>query len=563
MFSVLKKNRLYFIISIVSLIAFIFLCVRDSPINLAEAVSITKNVIKPYPTSYPYQKGAVIPATAYIEYNEVYNHESVIPPQCYTKTDGEHNPCYTCHQTYRIDKDRSNKMNDGVLQGQYAFSDLGVMNHWKNLFVDRRPLIKHISNEQISVYIAEDNYKNLITKQTADTSWQGEITPLKNLAHPDIAFDKHGVAKDNSHWIAFTYKPFPSTFWPTNGSTSDAMIRLPKAFREIKGQYNQDVYFTNLALLEITMTENETISLPAISEKNITIDINKDGRLSDHVTEINRQSHYVGDAKNIALQHTLYPEGTEFLHTVRYIGVDKEGGIYNAPRMKELRYMKKHRFKTPQNLASGYYIEQKEKNSENLPQVQQLGDSGINNNFGWILNGYIEDEQGELRHQNTQELAFCSGCHKTIGSTLDQTFSFPRKVSGAKGWGYQNLAIQHDAPNKGEKQGEFLTYFQRVGGGDEFRQNTEMLSRWFDVNGNVNKKKVASVKSIYDLIMPSPKRAMQLNKAYYTIVKEQSYIFGRDAMLSEATNVLKNIDEDIAPLAVENRYQWDIRLDWD
>jgi len=29
----------------------------------------------------------------------LYNREAVIPPQCYTKTEGVNNPCYTCHQT--------------------------------------------------------------------------------------------------------------------------------------------------------------------------------------------------------------------------------------------------------------------------------------------------------------------------------------------------------------------------------------------------------------------------------------------------------------------------------
>lgn len=224
--------------------------------------------------------------------------------------------------------------------------------------------------------------------------------------------------------------------------------------------------------------------------------------------------------------------------------------------------MKKHRFKSRENLASTYYLEQKEKNSENLPQVQQVGDRGINTNVGWILNGYIEDEKGELRHQYDQELAFCSGCHKTIGSTLDQTFSFPRKVDGAKGWGYQNLAVQKDVPNIGETQGEFLTYFERVGGGDEFRQNTEMLKKWFTPEGKVNREKVKGVANLYELITPSPERAMALNKAYLTIVKEQSFIYGRDANLSSSENVLKTVDEAIAPLAEEHRYQWDIRLDW-
>ncbi len=533
---------------------------EEKPVIMAKS---TQNQLLPEQAKqYPYQQDQNIPATAYIEHNEMYNHETVIPPQCYTKTDGVNNPCYACHQTYRDDKSRSNQMNDGALQGEYQFSDLGIKNHWKNLFIDRRPLIKNISNEQIQHWVTQDNYSTFTRKQQQDGTWRGEHTPIENLAYPEKAFDSQGLAQDGSYWVAFNYKPFPSTFWPTNGSTGDAMIRLPKAFRELNGNYSRDIYFANLALVEMAMKDSNAISLPTVSEQNIGLDLNNDGILANEVNTIVRQNTYVGDAQNIELAHTLYPQDTEFLHTVRYIGVKEDGSIYNAPRMKEVRYMKKHRFKTPQNLASEYYLEQKEKNSENLPQVKQLGDKGINTNFGWIINGYIEDEQGELRHQYDQELAFCSGCHKTIGSTLDQTFSFPRKVDGAKGWGYQNLAVQHDAPNVGEEKGEFLTYLERVGGGDEFRQNGEMLQRWFNADGKVNVKKVAQAKSIYELITPSPQRAMDLNKAYFTIVKEQSFLFGRDAALTPATNVLEEIDESQPPLAAEHRYQWDLRLDW-
>ena len=111
-------------------------------------------------------------------------------------------------------------------------------------------------------------------------------------------------------------------------------------------------------------------------------------------------------------------------------------------------------------------------------------------------------------------------------------------------------------PNLGEQQGEFLTYLQRVGGGDEFRQNTEMLTRWFNDDGSVNLRKVTSVANLYELITPSPARAMALNKAYYTIVKEQSYLFGRDATLTEAKNVLKQVDDNMAPLEPAHQYQW-------
>jgi len=510
----------------------------------------------------PYSEGDTIPAMAYIEHQEIYNAESVIPPQCYTKTESTNNPCYACHQSYKESPNRPNAMNDGDLQGEYQFSDLGTKNHWKNLFVDRTKLIEKISDNEIKQWISQDNYADFIEEFSTNKSWKGEVTPIKNLANPNEAFDSKGLAKDGSHWVAFNYKPFPSTFWPTNGSTGDAMIRLPRAFREKNGKFSVDIYFANLALVEMTMKGIKSISTIPVSEQVIGLDVDGNNQLTSSVSQINLRSHYLGDARNIVVNNLLYPENTEFLHTVRYIGVNDDGTIYNAQRMKEVRYMKKHSFKDKAELASEYYLEAKEKHFENLPQVHLLGDKGVNSNMGWTLNAYIENAKGELRHQNSQELAFCAGCHKTIGSTLDQTFSFPRKVEGSGGWGYINLARQEDAPNIGENQGEILTYFQRVGGGDEFRQNKEMLQRWFNKDGTVNSEKVSSAKSVYELITPSSQRALKLNKAYLSIVREQSYIFGRDATLTSASNVFKQVDESQAPLPPEHRYDWDMRLDW-
>lgn len=509
-----------------------------------------------------YQPGEAIPAMAYIEHNEVYNAESVIPPQCYTKTDGVNNPCYACHQTYSRDEQRPNILSDGSLQGSYDFSDLGFTNHWKNLFVDRRPLIEKISDDDIKQWINQDNYSDYIQNLKADKAWKGEIPEIENLAFPEQAFGKLGLANDGSYWVAFNYKPFPSTFWPTNGSTGDAMIRLPNSFREISGQFSQDVYFANLALVEMALKDTQSTDLPTVSEKVIGVDINADGRLDSEVNTIARQDNYLGDASAVKLAKMLYPEGTEFLHTVRYIGVDDAGNIFNAPRMKEVRYMKKHKFRSKASLKASYEREIKEKAFGQLPQTISNGDKGINNTFGWTINGHIEDENGQLRPQHHQEMMFCNGCHRTLGATFDQTFSFPRKVDGAKGWGYFDLTAMSDVPNIGEQQGEFLTYMQRVGGGDEFRQNKEMLQRWFNPDGSVNVEKVESVDSLYDLITPSPRRALDLNKAYLTIVKEQSYLFGRDATLVEATNVLREVDDSQAPLQEENRFEWDMRLNW-
>lgn len=471
------------------------------------------------------------PAKAYLQHNETYNPESVIPPQCYTKTEGDKNPCYICHQSYQ-DPLRPNYVKDASLQGNYEFSDEGMKNSWKNLFKDRSKEIEKISDSEILEWISQDNYQVLISRLKNDESWSGEIANIDQLAFPKKAFHANGIAKDNSHWVAYNYKPLPSSFWPTNGSTGDAMIRLPEIFRKINGVYSEAIYQNNLDLLEKNIKGSTT------------------------------PEYYLGDASHVRIAHMLYPQDTEFLHTVRYIGLDENSKVFNAPRMKEVRYMKKAKFKSASALKSSYFIEAKEKHLGQLPQTINIGDRGIDNGFGWIINGYIEDEHGQLRQQNKQELAFCNGCHKTLGSTIDQIFSFSRKLEGKDGWGYIDLTKIKDVPSLNTEKGEFLTYFERVGGGDEFRQNEEMLSRWFHPDGQVNHQAINELDSIYPLITPSRERALALNKAYKVIVAEQSYIFGRDAVLRPAKNVLQLVDTQVKPLKREHRYQWDIRLNW-
>jgi hypothetical protein len=81
-----------------------------------------------------------------------------------------------------------------------------------------------------------------------------------------------------------------------------------------------------------------------------------------------------------------------------------------------------------------------------------------------------------------------------------------------------------DAPTVGESDGEFLQYLRRIGGGDEFRQNGEMLNRFFNADGSVDEAAVAAEADVYELIDSSRERALQLNKAYWLIAREQSFI---------------------------------------
>ena len=488
------------------------------------------------------------------------NAEAPIPPQCYTDTRGKHNPCYVCHQEKRTD--RENVIDDGGLQLEYAFSDVGMTNHWKNLFKDRSKEVAKITDEEILKWINTDNYSALASRLKTK-EFKGWTPDLKNLQLGVEAFDDQGFAKDGSQWVAFNYKPLPSTFWPTNGSTDDVMIRLAKPFRtNSDGKYSRDIYKANLAIVEARIKGRAEITSLPINEKNIGVDLDKDGALGT-ATKVSRTKNYVGEAKDYFIDDYLYPEGTEFLHTVRYVGISDTNEIVVPPRMKEVRYMKKWRGYSKPVYARQYELENFGKEAGRLPRYSLLGDLGLDNSFGWSLQGFIEDSHGELRTLTYEENLFCMGCHTSVGSTIDKTFSFARKVDGGSGWSYINLKGMPDAPNIGESKGEIATYLERVGGGGEFRSNPEMHARWFNADDSLNHKAIASAKDVYELITPSPERALELNKAYRVIVKNQNYIYGRDATVTPPANVYDFIDNKTAPTLPQDKYvKWDIRLDW-
>ncbi|QJE97448.1 hypothetical protein [Luteolibacter luteus] len=488
------------------------------------------------------------------------NGEAVVPPQCYTRTEIRHNPCYVCHQD-PIDG-RENVMADADLQEAYSFSDMGMTNHWKNLFEDRTARAAAISDEEILRYIGEDNYSEL-SSRLREKDFKGWIPDLQNLHLGKDAFDVQGFAKDGSDWVAFNYKPFPSTFWPTNGSTDDVMIRLHLRFRtDREGKKSAEIYKANLAILEANIKGVKEIGSLPVDENLVGKDLDGNGSL-EVVTRITRTGSWVGAAEAEPLDTSLYPQGTEFLHTVRYVGIGKDGSIVSSTRMKEVRYSKKAKSFSKAMYARRYDLEAMEKEAGNLPAYHELGQLGIDNGNGWALQGFIEDKKGRLRAYTYEENFSCMGCHNTIGSTIDKTFSFPRKLDGTKGWGYLDLKGMPDAPNKGETLGEIVTYLARAGGGSEFRNNDEMSARWLKEDGTTDPGKLAEAKDVYDLITPSRERALALNKAYRTIVEDQDFIYGKDAVLTPPKNVYDKIDNETSPtLPIDKIYKWNILLDW-
>nr|WP_153821811.1 hypothetical protein [Polyangium spumosum] len=497
----------------------------------------------------------------------VKNPEASVPPLCYTKTGGTSNPCWVCHTSAHGPNVRA----DWHLQEEYAFSEAALENHHENLFVDRSAQITQTSDEEILRYVREDNYTPLRRALAEARGYEGYVPDLDL----DRGFDDEGFARDGSGFRALRFKPFPGTFWPTNGSTDDVFIRLPEPFQKDKhGAPSRAIYRLNLSLLEAAITADPDApadrierAIEPVDERLLGEDLDGDGALSAGVTRVRRLPRtYAGAASSEPLERGIYPRGVEFLHSVRYLDPDAPG--QHARRMKELRYSRKVLAPDRWARLRAYEKEQDEKDEGLLPVYTGSATSGLRNAFGWQLQGFIEDAEGRLRLQTDEEHRFCMGCHSSLGVTVDQTFAFARKVPGSDGFRVQDLRGMPDVPELGHAEPEVLTYLRRVGGGDELRANEEMLARFFPggvlAESEVQRAAPGGDRDLAFLLLPSRERALALDKAYRVIVRAQTFDRGRDALVRPAANVHRTIRNGSTALGAAGRIYTDgrLRLEW-
>ncbi len=510
------------------------------------------------------------------------NKTAYLPSQCYTKTEDTatgktYNPCYTCHH----ESTRPNYWNDGVLQQSYSMPAPALVNPWTNLFKNKTEAVNAISDQEILNYVNTNNYKDndgniILTNKLnlvpagwdydKDGEWSGYI--------PDcyFNFDSEGFDKDKSGeytgWRAFAYYPFPGTFWPTNGSTDDVLIRLAPEFRQdANGNFSLEIYKLNLAIVEALIKEQD-VAIDPVNETNYGVDLDKNGILGtasfvkyDWNAREGRFMYYVGKAKalqesgQVHLAARLYPEGTEFLHSVRYIGTTNNE-IHLPGRMKELRYAVKKYWLTYADFENDASNDADEEFLQPDHTTTYVGDNekGLMNNQGWVYQGFIEDSKGDLRPQSYEETVFCMGCHAKIGATTDNTFAFARKFdakdSFQKGWYHwtqKSLSGVREPKVEVKDYGmqyEYSFYLMYNKAGDEFRGNSEVIDKFFDTSGNIKENIITALHDDVTLLLnPSVSRALELNKAYRTIVQEQSFIYGRDANVSPAVNVHETVEQ--------------------
>ncbi|MCA9620218.1 MAG: hypothetical protein KC731_14450 [Myxococcales bacterium] len=490
------------------------------------------------------------------------NPSAAIPPQCYIRTQDDagqvHNPCYVCHGRPQ----RPTYVEDDELQLAYDFPALALDNPWTNLFVDRREAAAAIGDEVILDYVRRDNYQRegrlLLAETLADPRWDrdrdGRFSGYVPDAHFD--FDEAGFdrAPDGSFtgWRAYAFYPLPGAFLPTNGSAGDALIRLPVAFRQAEdGTEDELIYAINLAIVEALIKRRDVALPEAVDEARLKVDLDRDGRLGearrvtfDWAPREGRDMAYVGRARDaqalgeLHLAAGLFPEGTELLHSVRYLDVDGDE-VVMAPRFKELRYAKKTRWLTYADLELAFAAEERERREspDRLELVHGDTERGVDNGQGWLYQGFIEDAAGDLRPQTYEESVYCVGCHGGLSVTSDGTFSFARKLDAEAprgGWFHWTQRGLRGLPEPRTSDGgyEYSRYLERNGAADDLRQNHEAAARFFEGDALRPDAIEALHEDVASLLLPSPSRALQLDEVYRLIVVEQSFIRGRDATLS-------------------------------
>ncbi|MBN2430118.1 MAG: hypothetical protein JXQ27_01525 [Acidobacteria bacterium] len=437
-------------------------------------------------------------------YKPSYNEDPAIPAQCWIETGyGTQNACKYCHTDYLTHIRHGNNFPIGEDQILYSFPTPRLNRIlWRNI-IHPADIGNRLEKEGLSVphpddpenlrYIRTDNWREAYrrSRRNSDVSWnnlQNSADPLQLLPalNPDDLFpyrtedptsqgthgyiDPAGFVRDRQNgytgWRAVNFLPYP-IFTPLTGSVSGIYLRLPSPFRNKDGSFDLDIYKKNLELLH-----RNIINLPP------------------------GQDVYDGDAGHIKIQKGFYPVGTEFAHPLHYVDLQADGdcganpdGVHSSgkldyefpgtrsKRIKEIRYLYKWK---EVGLADIGEAEEEESESETDTEPAQIigaeWKGWIDNEAGWIIAAFIEDRNGDLRPQSTEELLQCLGCHSHVGNTVDAVWSFQRKLPGDLGWQEMNYGNYHanraastrlnDYYNQTIDKGEMEYFYYSVVGAD-------------------------------------------------------------------------------------------------
>jgi hypothetical protein len=524
-------------------------------------------VVSP-PTAAPLPRSLV----SSLSYHPLDNRFAYIPAQCYAATQREPghvaNPCYVCHNRSLA----PNYVDDAQLQQRLDLPPLAARNAWSNLFappLDRAPAW---DDARLLAYVRASNYFDPTGQITLDrrlhalpTDWDGDGDGKWGGFVPDayFAFDRHGFDHrpdgSLSGWRALAYYPLPGAFFPSNGSFGDVLMRLDDALREDSGgRVDLEVTRTNFAIVEALIARRD-VPIDPTDERRFGIDLDRNGALGmARRVRFAEPMQYVGRATELTragkfpIAPGLFPLGTAFLHTLRYLDVDRSGAVVMAARMKELRYAKKVRWFSDADLKAHARRETLEKieSATGAHDVLWQFDRGVYNGQGWLLQGFIEAADGSLRPQTYEETASCVGCHGGVGVTSDSMFSFARKLA-APAHGYFHWS-QHDLRGLSEPRGsdgayEYTRYLEQNQAGDDYGDNEELRARFFDRKQALRPERVRALhRDIASLLIPSPARAVALDRAALAVVLEQSFSKGREPVLRASAHVQRRVEVNAA-----------------
>lgn len=431
------------------------------------------------------------------EYKPSYNEEPEIPAQCWIETSyGTQNACKYCHTDYLAKIEHGNAYPISEDQEVYSFPSANLNKIlWLNVIyphnIENRLAAEGIAIPDIEEveYVRYDNWtptfemarangnKHWVNDQSSNPNFllfpslnpkhlypYNKENPTSNGMHGFI--DNEGFVKSESEqytgWRAVNFFPY-TIFTPLTGSVSGIYIKLPEKFMSANGDLNIDTYKQNLNILE----------------QNIK---NQSGE----------QTHYAGDAENIKVKKGFYPVGTEFAHPLHYVDLNADGetgtnidGVvanntyqYEFPgtrskRVKEIRYMYKWKEVGLEDIE-----EEEDDDDAYGTYIGAEGQGWMDNGGGWILAAFIENRQGRLRPQTTEELTQCLGCHAKVGNTVDAVWSFQRKLPDMEGWADMNYGHYsskdpgktrlHDYLNERAQMGELGYFYHTVIGAELF-----------------------------------------------------------------------------------------------
>lgn len=421
-------------------------------------------------------------------YKPSYNEEPEIPAQCWIETGyGTQNACKYCHTDYLAEVKHGNNFPISDDQETYSFPSANLNRIlWQNIIyphkIEERLLAEGIdipSADDVA-YVRVDNWQSAFNaaRGNGSNSWLNIHSQNPNFVlfpalNPNHLFscnpqnptnygangyiDSQGFVKDEGDrytgWRAVNFFPY-AIFTPLTGSVSGIYIRLSEEFMTNGGVFDVEVYKQNLNLLE----------------KNI-----KNQKLDT--------KNYVGDASKVKISKGFYPIGTEFAHPLHYVDLLADGEVgkevdgvlgdgakvqfefpgTRSKRVKEIRYMYKWREVGLDDIGED---EEEEDEGDGFGQyIGKEGQGWIDNEAGWILAAFIENRQGELRPQTTEELAQCLGCHSKVGNTIDAVWSFQRKLPALEGWADMNYGKYTSSNPTETKLQDYL--YQETGMGEQ------------------------------------------------------------------------------------------------